>query len=161
MVRELSGNLVAGPQRFAVVVTRFNEFITSRLAAGAIDTLRRHGCAENHITLVHVPGSFEIPLAALKLAQSGRYAAIICLGCVLRGETPHFDYVCSQAAKGVAQVGLQTGVPAIFGVITADTLEQAIHRAGAKSGNKGAEAAAAAIEMANLLPQLDGSEERG
>ena len=151
---KIQGDLTIKDQRFAVVTARFNEFITSKLLDGALDTLRRHGCREENVTQVCVPGSFEIPLTALKLAQSGRFSAVICLGCVIRGQTPHFEYICSEVTKGVAQVGLQTGVPATFGLITADTLEQAIDRAGAKGGNKGADAAAAAIEMSNLIPRI-------
>ncbi len=153
----IEGGLVAGGGRFAIVVTRFNEFVTSKLLGGAVDTLIRHGCSEDNITEVHVPGSFEIPLVALKLAQTGKYDAVICLGCVIRGETPHFDYVCSEVARGVGRVSYDTGVPATFGVITADTLEQCIHRAGAKSGNKGSEAAMAAIEMVNVLSEISQS----
>jgi len=154
MPHVISAKLDAAGRRFALVAARFNEFITTRLIDGALDTLTRHGADPACITQVWVPGSFEIPLAAQKLAQSGRCDAVICLGCVIRGQTPHFDYVAGEAAKGIAQVALATGVPVIFGVVTADTLEQAIDRAGAKHGNKGADAAAAAIEMVNLLPQL-------
>jgi 6,7-dimethyl-8-ribityllumazine synthase len=154
MVEVISAKLDASPHRFALVVARFNEFITSRLVSGAVDELTRHGAATENITHVWVPGSWEIPLAAQKLAAAGRYAAVICLGCVIRGQTPHFDYVAGEVAKGIAQVSLQTGVPVVFGVITADSLEQAIDRAGAKTGNKGADAARAAIEMANLLVSL-------
>jgi 6,7-dimethyl-8-ribityllumazine synthase len=154
MVRHIAGELIVENKRFAVVVTRFNEFVTSKLEAGAVDMLVRHGCAEENITVVRVPGSFEIPLAAMKLAKSGAYDAIVCLGCLIRGETPHFDYISSEVTKGIAKVGLDTGVPATYGVITADTLEQSIHRAGAKAGNKGAEAAGAAIEMANVLSAM-------
>jgi 6,7-dimethyl-8-ribityllumazine synthase len=121
---------------------------------GALDALRRHGADENAITVVYVPGSFEIPLVAKRLAQSGAFDAVICLGCILRGDTPHFEYVASEAAKGIAQVALETGVPTIFGVVTADTLEQALERAGAKAGNRGFEAAMTAMEMANLMRQL-------
>ena len=154
MPHVISAKLDAAGRRFALVAARFNEFITTRLIDGALDALARHGADPARITQVWVPGSFEIPLAAQKLAQSGRYEAVICLGCVIRGQTPHFDYVAGEAAKGIAQVALATGVPVIFGVVTADTLEQAIDRAGAKHGNKGADAALAAIEMVNLLPQL-------
>jgi len=154
MAREIQGQLLVKDQRFAVVVTRFNEFISARLLGGAMDALQRHGCREDNVTVVRVPGSFEIPLVALKLAESGKFHAVICLGCLLRGDTPHFDYLCAEVAKGVAEVGLRTGVPATFGVVTADTLEQAIHRAGAKDGNKGADAAMAAIEMVNVLANL-------
>jgi 6,7-dimethyl-8-ribityllumazine synthase len=154
MSEVISAKLDAAPHRFALVVSRFNEFITSRLVAGAIDELARHGAAPENITQVWVPGSWEIPLITQKLAASKRFAAVICLGCVIRGQTPHFDYVAAEVAKGVAQAGLATGVPAVFGVITADSLEQAIDRAGAKTGNKGADAARAAIEMANLISLL-------
>ncbi len=152
----ISAKLDAAPYHFALVVARFNEFITSRLVSGAIDELTRHGADPQNITQVWVPGSWEIPLTAQKLAASGRFAAVVCLGCVIRGQTPHFDYVAAEVAKGIAQVSLATGVPVTFGVITADSLEQAIDRAGAKTGNKGADAARAAIEMANLLPTIAG-----
>jgi 6,7-dimethyl-8-ribityllumazine synthase len=154
MATIVSASLDAKPFRFALVVSRFNEFITSRLAAGAIDELVRHGAAAEHIAHVWVPGSWEIPLVAKKLAQAGQHHAIVCIGCVIRGQTPHFEYVAGEVAKGVAQVGLETGVPTVFGVVTAESLDQAIERAGTKAGNKGADAARAAIEMANLLPAL-------
>ncbi len=154
MAKELHGQLRVDGQRFAIVVSRFNEFITSKLLAGAIDTLKRHGGDEDNITCVYVPGSFELPFMASKLAQSGAYDAVICLGCIIRGKTPHFEYIASEAAKGVAQVGLTTGVPTTFGVITADTLEQAVERAGSKAGNKGADATLSAIELVSLLAQL-------
>ena len=154
MPRELHGQLSVDGQRFAIVVSRFNEFITSKLLSGAIDALKRHGCADESITVVHVPGAFELPFMAKKLAESGLYDAVICLGCVIRGQTPHFEYVAGQAARGIAEVGLATGVPTTFGVITADTLEQAVERAGAKAGNKGVDAALSAIELVNLLRQL-------
>jgi 6,7-dimethyl-8-ribityllumazine synthase len=154
MTEMISAKLDAGPHRFALVVARWNEFITSRLLGGAIDALVRHGAARENLTEVWVPGSWEIPLAAQRLAASGRYQAVICLGCVIRGQTPHFEYVAAEVAKGIAQVTLATGVPVTFGIITADSLEQAIDRAGTKAGNKGADAALAAVEMANLLPQL-------
>jgi len=156
MPRELHGQFSIDGQRFAIVVSRFNDFITSRLLSGAIDALKRHGCAEDSITCVHVPGAFELPFMAKKLAESGLYEAVICLGCVIRGQTPHFEHVAGQAARGIAEVGLATGVPTTFGVITADTLEQAVERAGAKSGNKGVDAALSAIELTNLLRQLPG-----
>jgi 6,7-dimethyl-8-ribityllumazine synthase len=155
MTQVISAKLDATPHRFAMVVARFNEFITSRLVSGAIDELVRHGAAPDNLTQVWVPGSWEIPLAAQKLAQSGKYAAVICLGCVIRGQTPHFEYVAAEVAKGIAQVTLASGVPVTFGVVTADSLEQAVDRAGAKTGNKGADAARAALEMANLLPELE------
>ena len=154
MPREIHGQLAVDGQRFALVVSRFNEFITTKLLAGAVDALTRHGCDEENITCVHVPGSFELPFVAKKLAESGAYDAVICLGCVIRGHTPHFEYVAAEAATGIAQVGLSTGVPTTFGVITADTLEQAVERAGAKAGNKGADAALGAIELLSLLKQL-------
>jgi 6,7-dimethyl-8-ribityllumazine synthase len=137
-----------------VVVARFNDFITNRLLGGAMDALLRHGATEELIDVAWVPGSFEIPLAAVKMASSGRYDAVICLGAIIRGATPHFDYVAAEASKGVAKVGLDTGVPTVFGVITADTIEQAIERAGTKAGNKGWDAALSAIEMSNLMRQL-------
>jgi 6,7-dimethyl-8-ribityllumazine synthase len=157
MPREIVGNLVAGKQRFALLVSRFNDFITSRLLQAAVDTLLRHGCADEQITIVRVPGAWELPLTARKLAESGRFDAIVCLGCVIRGQTPHFEYVAGEAARGIAQVALSSGIPVVFGVITADTLEQAIERAGAKSGNKGADAALTAIELVNLYAQLPSS----
>ncbi len=154
MPREIHGQLAVDGQRFAIVISRFNEFITSKLTSGAIDALKRHGCDEENITCVHVPGAFELPFLAKKLADSGAYDAVICLGCVIRGHTPHFDYIAAQVARGVAQAALETGVPTTFGVITADTLEQAVERAGTKAGNKGADAALSAIELTNLLGQL-------
>ncbi len=150
----ISARLETGAHRFAIVAARFNEFITARLIEGAIDAFVRHGGDVERVTQVWVPGAFELPLAAQKLAQSGRFAALVCLGCVIRGQTPHFDYVAGESAKGIAAVALQTGVPCAFGVVTADTLEQAIDRAGGKHGNKGADAALTAIEMANLLAQI-------
>ena len=143
-------------KKFGIVISRFNEFITSRLLGGAEDCFRRHGVEDDAIDVAWVPGALEIPVAALRMAQSGRYDAVICLGAVIRGQTPHFEYVASQAAKGIAQISLSTGVPAIFGLITSDTIEQAIERAGTKAGNKGADAAAAAIEMTNLFDKLPG-----
>jgi len=154
MTEVISAKLDAAPYRFALVVARFNEFITTRLVEGALDELIRHGAVPDNVTQVWVPGSWEIPLTAQKLASSARFAAVICLGCVIRGQTPHFEYVAAEVAKGIAQVSLNTGVPVTFGVVTADSLEQAIDRAGAKTGNKGADAARAAIEMANLLALL-------
>lgn len=151
MANVISAHLDAKPYKFALVVARFNEFITSRLAAGAIDELVRHGADAGALTHVWVPGSWEIPLAAKKLAASGKYHAVVCIGCVIRGQTPHFEYVAAEVSKGVAHVGLETGVPTVFGVITAESLEQAIERSGTKAGNKGADAARAAIEMANLM----------
>ncbi len=154
MANMLEGLLQAQGMRFALVVGRFNDFIGGKLMEGAIDTLKRHGAAEDDITVAWVPGSFEIPLATRKLAASGRYDAVITLGAVIRGATPHFDYVAAEVSKGVAHVGLETGVPCIFGVLTTDTIEQAIERAGTKAGNKGADAALAAIEMVDLLRKL-------
>lgn len=151
------GDLVVRKQRFAIIVSRFNEFVSSRLLAAAIDTLERHGCDRGHITTIWVPGSWELPLTAAKAAETGKFEAIICLGCVIRGDTPHFDYVAAEAAKGIAQVGLQARLPVVFGVLTTDTLEQAVQRAGAKAGNKGADAALVAIEMSNLFAKLDGA----
>ena len=154
MSRVIEGKLIAKDLTFAIVVSRFNDFITNRLLSGATDTLIRHGAKDEDITVVYVPGSFEIPLAAKHLAQSGKYSAVICCGAVIRGATPHFDYVAAEVAKGVAQVALSTGVPTVFGVITADTIEQAVERAGSKAGNKGSEAAGAAIELANVISQI-------
>ncbi len=154
MARKLEGKLQAQGMRFALVAGRFNEFITSKLLEGAIDGLVRHGAADQDITVVWVPGAFEIPLVAKRLAAGGDYDAVITLGAVIRGSTPHFDYVAAEVSKGVAQIGLETGVPVIFGVLTTDTIEQAIERAGTKSGNKGASAALAAVEMVDLLRQV-------
>ena len=155
-ISEHSAGLNAAGKRFALVVSRFNEFFSSRLLNGALDCLLRHGAAEADVEVYRVPGSFELPLTAKKLAQTGRFHAVVCLGAVLRGQTSHFDFVASEAAKGVAQVGLQTEVPTIFGVITTETIEQAVDRSGARAGNRGAEAALAAIEMANLLEEIAG-----
>ena len=146
-MKVLEGKLVAGKGRFAIVASRFNEFIVSKLISGAEDTFVRHGVDTDDITLVWVPGAFELPLAAMKLAQSGKYSAI-------RGSTSHYELVCSEAAKGIAQVGLKTGMPVTFGVVTTENIEQAIERAGTKAGNKGADAALTALELANLMPQL-------
>jgi len=154
MGKTFEGHLSAKDLRFALIVSRFNEFITSRLQEGAMDALLRHGGDPEKIDIIRVPGSFEIPYAARKLAQPGKYDAIICLGAVIRGATPHFEYIASEVAKGIAQTSLETGVPTIFGVITTDTIEQAIERAGTKSGNKGWDAALAAMEMANLYRAL-------
>ena len=155
MSKVYEGNLLGEGLRFGIVISRFNDFITHKLLDGALDTLHRHGVRDEHIEVARVPGAFEIPLIAKKMAATGRYAGIICLGTVIRGATPHFEYIASEVAKGVAHVGLDTGVPVIFGVITADNLEQAIERAGTKAGNKGADAAVAAIEMANLIRAVD------
>jgi 6,7-dimethyl-8-ribityllumazine synthase len=154
MANVYQGRLVAGKHRFGVVVSRFNEFLTSKLLGGCLDTLERSGADPAAIDVAWTPGSYEIPMVARTMAESGRYAAVICLGTVIRGQTPHFDYIAAEVSKGVAQVAMMTGVPTIFGVITADTLEQAIDRAGTKSGNKGADAAVSAIEMANLMDAL-------
>lgn len=151
MVKILEGQLIAKGKRFGIVVSRFNDFITEKLLGGALDALTRTGAKENDIQIIKVPGAFEIPLAAKKAARTGRYDAVICLGAVIRGATPHFDYVCAEVSKGVAQVGLDFELPVIFGVLTTDTVEQAIDRAGTKSGNKGWHAAMAAVEMANLM----------
>jgi 6,7-dimethyl-8-ribityllumazine synthase len=140
--------------RFALVAARFNGFVVDQLVAGAIDGLHRHGVGDDHIDLVRVPGSYEIPLVAQRLGKSGRYAAVICLGCVVRGDTDHYDHVAGAAASGIAQAALNCGVPVIFGVLTCDTMEQAINRAGGKAGNKGFEAAVTAVEMVNLLARL-------
>ena len=148
------GSLNGAALRIAVVTARFNDFITERLQAGALDGLKRHGMADEAIDTVAVPGAFELPLAALTLAETGRYHAVICLGAVIRGDTTHYDYVCNEAAKGIAAAGLKTGIPVIFGVVTTENTEQAISRAGGKSGNKGWDAAMTALEMANLLPQI-------
>jgi 6,7-dimethyl-8-ribityllumazine synthase len=150
------GTFAPPPGRFALVAARFNQFVVESLVQGALDGLKRHGVADEAIDLVWVPGSFEVPLVAQRLAASGQYAALICLGAVIRGETGHYDHVAGGAASGVAQAALATGVPVIFGILTCDTLEQAINRAGAKAGNKGFEAALAAVEMVNLLGQLPG-----
>lgn len=151
----LEGMLSGRDRRFGIVVSRFNEFIGGKLLDGALDALRRHEVEPSNITMAWCPGAFEIPLVARKLAQTGRFDAVICLGAVIRGSTPHFDYVAGEAAKGIAQVSLDTGVPIAFGVLTTDTIEQAIERAGTKAGNKGFEAAMTSIEMANLLGQID------
>jgi 6,7-dimethyl-8-ribityllumazine synthase len=148
------GHLIGEGLRIGIVVSRFNEFISNKLLGGALDALRRHGVAEGDIDVAWVPGAFEIPLLARKLAASERYHAVICLGAVIRGATPHFDYVASESAKGVAQASLQTGLPVIYGIVTADTIEQAIERAGTKMGNKGWDAGEAALEMANLMKVL-------
>ena len=150
----LEGNLVASDLKIGIVVGRFNDFIVSRLLGGAVDGLRRHGVDENEIDVAYVAGAFEIPLIAKKMAKSEKYDAVICLGAVIKGATPHFDYVCSEVSKGIATVSLQTEVPVIFGVLTTDTIEQAIERAGTKAGNKGYDAAVTAIEMANLMKKF-------
>ena len=148
------GAMIASSLRFAIVLSRFNSLIGDRLLEGALDTLRRHGATEDDITLARVPGAFEIPLAASELAKTGTFDAVICLGAVIRGATAHFDYVAGPLASGLATIAVQTGVPVLFGVLTTDTIEQALERAGTKAGNKGADVAAAAIEMANLLRKI-------
>lgn len=155
MPRLIEGRLSAEGFRFAIVVSRFNDFISSKLVEGAIDALTRHGASDDKISLVKVPGAFETPLAAKKLAKSNKYDAVICLGAVIRGGTPHFDYIASEVSKGIANVALESGVPVAFGVLTTDNLEQAIERAGSKSGNKGYDAAISAIEMVNLFNELE------
>lgn len=153
-MEKIAANLDARHQRLALVAARFNEFVTERLVQGALDALQRLGADVGRLTLVSVPGAFELPLVAQKLALSGKFDAIVCLGCVVRGQTPHFEYVAGEAAKGIAQVGLTSGLPVVFGVITADTLEQALERSGGKAGNKGADAAETAVEMVNLIKRL-------
>jgi 6,7-dimethyl-8-ribityllumazine synthase len=154
VVRKVEGKLEGKDLRFGIVVSRFNDAITVRLLEGALDCLIRHGVSEENITVYWVPGAFEIPVTLKKAAGKGDYDALISLACIIRGDTPHFEYVSSEVAKGVAQVSLETGVPISFGVVTADNLEQAINRAGAKSGNKGFQAAMSALEMANLFKQV-------
>ncbi|MBI5845172.1 MAG: 6,7-dimethyl-8-ribityllumazine synthase [Deltaproteobacteria bacterium] len=152
--RVIEGNLSAAGKRFGIVVSRFNDFISERLLGGAIDALVRSGAKEEDITIVRVPGAFEIPLAAGKMAAMKGLSAVICLGAVIRGSTPHFDYVAAEVSKGVAHVGLNAGIPVIFGVLTTDTIEQAVERAGTKAGNKGFDSAMAAVEMANLMAEM-------
>jgi 6,7-dimethyl-8-ribityllumazine synthase len=154
MPRKIEGNLLAAELKLAIVVSRFNSFLTDRLVEGALDAINRQGGSTESLTLAYTPGSFELPLVAKRLAESGQVDAVVCLGCVIRGATGHYDHVANEAAKGIAQASLETGVPIVFGVITADTLEQAIERAGTKQGNAGAKAALSAIEMANLIKQL-------
>ncbi len=153
-MKTINGQLNSSGKKFALVVSRFNEFITNKLVSGCIDMLVRHGAKEEDITAVWVPGAFEIPAVAKKLAESSKYDAVICLGCVIRGSTPHFDYVSAEVSKGVASVGISSKVPVVFGVLTTDSIEQAIERAGTKSGNKGSDAAVTAIEMTNLYSQI-------
>jgi len=155
MQKVIEGKLLAKGKKFAIVVSRFNDFITSKLTEGAVDALLRSGADAEDIEIIKVPGAFEIPLIAKKVAEKSRYNAVICLGAVIRGATPHFDYVSAEVSKGIAMVSLESGVPVIFGVITTDTIEQAIERAGMKSGNKGWSAALSAIEMANLIEVVD------
>ena len=154
MAKTIEGKLTAQGLKFGIVVSRFNEFINAKLLGGAMDALIRHGAADDDIEVVWVPGAYEIPLIAQKMANSKKYDAIICLGTVIRGSTTHYDYVCNEVAKGVAHVGLNTGVPTLFGVVTTENIEQAIERAGTKAGNKGFDAAVGAIEMANLLKEI-------
>ncbi|OCA85206.1 6,7-dimethyl-8-ribityllumazine synthase [Pseudobacillus wudalianchiensis] len=156
MSRTFEGNLIGTGLKVGIVVARFNEFITGKLLSGAEDALRRHGVEEENVDIAWVPGAFEIPLIAKKMADSGKYDAVITLGTVIRGSTAHFEYVSNEATKGVAQAAMQSGIPVIFGVLTTDTIEQAIERAGTKAGNKGWEAAATAIEMANLVRSIEG-----
>ena len=154
------GNLTAAGFRFAIVASRWNDFLTSKLVEGALDAFERLGADENSVEIFKVPGSFELPLTAQKVAESGNFDAIICIGTVIRGETPHFDYVAGEAAKGVAQVSMQTGIPVLFGVVTTETLEQAINRTGVKAGNKGFEAAMSAVELVNLYKTMDGGKDQ-
>jgi len=154
MIKEVKGQLTAGKANYAIVVSRFNEFITGKLLAGATDCLQRHGGGDEQITIVWVPGAIEIVVAAKRLAAGGKYDAVICLGAVIRGQTSHYEYVSQQISRGVGQINYETGVPTIFGVLTCETIEQAIERAGSKQGNAGANAALAAMEMADLLKQI-------
>ncbi|MBQ3466023.1 MAG: 6,7-dimethyl-8-ribityllumazine synthase [Firmicutes bacterium] len=153
-MKKLEGNVVAKGIKVGIVAARFNEFIVSKLISGAEDALVRHGVSEDDIDLAWVPGAFEIPLIAKKMAESGKYDAVLCLGAVIRGATSHYDLVCAETSKGIAQVGLKTGVPTLFGIVTADTIEQAIERAGTKAGNKGYDVACSAIEMINLIKNI-------
>jgi len=154
MVKTIQGQLIAKGKKFGIIASRFNDFITNRLLEGCTDTLLRHGAKENDVEVVWVPGAFEIPLIAQRMAKSKKYDTVVCLGTVIRGSTPHFDYIASEVAKGVAHVSFSTGVPTIFGIITADSIDQAIERAGTKDGNKGRDAALSAIEMANLVDEF-------
>ncbi|MEE8317581.1 MAG: 6,7-dimethyl-8-ribityllumazine synthase [Candidatus Omnitrophota bacterium] len=154
MVKTINGQLIAKGKKFGIVASRFNDFITNRLLEGCVDTLLRHGAKEGDLEVVWVPGAFEISVIAHRMAKSKKYDAVICLGTVIRGSTPHFDYIASETAKGIAHISFTTGVPAIFGIITADSIEQAIERAGTKEGNKGRDAASSAIEMANLVDEI-------
>lgn len=153
-MKTLEGKLTAKNMKIAIVVARFNEFITSKLLSGCIDCLIRHEAADEDLTVAWVPGAFEIPMAAKKLAESGKYDAVICLGAVIRGATPHFDYVCAEVSKGIAQVSMQTGVPVAFGVLTTENIQQAVERAGTKAGNKGVDCAMTAMEMVNLFKEM-------
>src|SRR5699024_3150841 len=153
-IHVLEGNVIGRGMKIGIVAARFNEFIVSNLLSGAVDGLVRHGVEEDNITAAWVPGAFEIPLMAEKMAQSGKYDAIICVGAVIRGSTSHYDYVCNEVSKGIAQVGLKSGIPVLFGVVTTENIEQAIERAGTKAGNKGYDCALSAIEMVNLMRQM-------
>lgn len=153
-IKVINSSLIAKGKRFGIIVSRFNEFISSKLLEGAVDTLMKHGVKQDEMSVVWVPGSFEIPMVAKKMAAGKKYDALICLGTIIRGETPHFDFVAAEAAKGVAAVGFESDIPCVFGIITSDNLEQAIDRAGTKSGNKGRDAAVTALEMVNLYAQL-------
>ena len=153
-MKKLEGNLVANSKKFAIVASRFNEFIVSKLVSGAEDAFLRHGVNDDDITLAWVPGAFEIPLTAKKLAESGKFDAVVCVGAVIRGATSHYDYVCNEVSKGIASVGLNSNVPVIFGIVTTENIEQAIERAGTKAGNKGFDAAVSAIEMTNLFDNI-------
>ena len=153
-MKTFEGNLVSKDIRVGIVAARFNEFITSKLLSGCLDCLKRHEAADEDLTVAWVPGAFEIPMAAKKLAESGKYDAVICLGAVIRGATPHFDYVCAEASKGIAQVSMQTGVPVAFGVLTTENIQQAVERAGTKAGNKGVDCAMTAMEMVNLFKEM-------
>ncbi len=154
MVKTMEGNLISKGKKFGIIASRFNDFITKELVSGCLDTLTRHGANNEDLSITWVPGAFEVPLLAQRLAKSKSYDALICLGTVIRGSTPHFEYIASEVAKGIAKVSLDTGLPVIFGIITADTIEQAVERAGTKEGNKGRDAALSAIEMANLLDKI-------
>jgi len=154
MIKQIKGQVTAGKGIYAIVVSRFNEFITSKLLAGAIDCLQRHGAADEQIFVVWVPGACEITQAAKKLAQSGRHVAVLCLGAVIRGQTAHYDYVCQQVVRGIGQINYESSVPAVFGVLTCETLEQAVERAGTKMGNAGSDAALTAMEMAHVMEQI-------
>jgi len=154
MVKHIKGQLAAGKGNYAIVVSRFNEFITNRLLEGAIDSLKRHGADEKQITVVWVPGALEIPIAAKKLAKNGQYVAVICLGAVIKGQTSHYDYVCQQVSRGIGQISYDSGIPTIFAVLTCDTFEQAVERAGTKMGNAGADAAMTAMETANVIEKI-------
>ena len=154
MTKVIEGNLLAKGKKFGIIASRFNDFLTKELVSGCVDTLIRHGAEDDSATVAWVPGAFEIPLVASKMAHAKKYDAVICLGTLIRGSTPHFDFIASEVAKGTAKVSLDSGVPVVFGVITADTIEQAIERAGTKDGNKGRDAALSAIEMANLIKKI-------